>query len=178
MRCKTELVRDPIGGGASAAAVIGVLTQHGFREKSLDSVDGSSERIAQSPITTELEPAVILPPCSVESPSLAAFWPLMTTVAEPLVILSGGPQHRQADEFVAAGSPSISTSDEPCRMGPPTCGTRPVHRGHTWRSVTRAAGFMSHRASYFAAEGRQCLRVVLTRLAEARQGCSGTPFSH
>lgn len=71
----------------------------------------------------------------------AAGNPPIVTVAEPIAITSGGPTHVAISVLRAAGSPPIKTVGEPGgKMGPPTCGTKTVTRGHVCKSVTRAAG--------------------------------------
>ena len=87
---------------------------------------------------------VIVPPCAVESPMRAAgFLPIMT-VADPLIIVSGGPTHTQLSPMTAAGMPPIITVGTPGpTMGPPTCGTGGVPgvcMGQVCKSVILAAG--------------------------------------
>ena len=74
----------------------------------------------------------------------AAGLPQISTVAEPLMIVSGGPTQVQVLPSVAAGRLPIKTVGPPGdAMGPPTWGTTPVTIGHTCMSVTRAAGGMT-----------------------------------
>src|SRR6185436_6203080 len=71
----------------------------------------------------------------------AAGLPPISTVDEPLAIVSGGPTHVHMLPTVAAGRPPIRTVGTPGgRIGPPTCGTGPVVIGHVCMSVMRAAG--------------------------------------
>src|SRR6185312_3927679 len=88
-------------------------------------------------------PSTILPPCAVVSPILAEGSPPMVTVAEPLVITSGGPTHTAISPTRAAGSLPIKTVGKPTLIGPPTCGigtNAGVTIGHTCMSVILAAG--------------------------------------
>ncbi len=72
---------------------------------------------------TDEQPDVIRPPCVVESPCLAAAFPLILTEDEPLLILSGGPVQTHMLPTVAAGKPPIKTVGTPGGMiGPPVCG--------------------------------------------------------
>ena len=81
------------------------------------------------------------PPCAVESPSLAAGSPPIMTVADPFMMVSGGPAQVSMSPMVAAGKPPIRTVVVPGgRIGPPTWGTSPVTIGQTCISVIRAAG--------------------------------------
>lgn len=48
----------------------------------------------QPPMRTVGQPATIDPPCAVLSPRRAAGLPWMNTVAEPMMMASGGPTHR------------------------------------------------------------------------------------
>lgn len=80
------------------------------------------------------------PPCAVESPILAANFPPIWTVVEPIIMESGGPVHTAISPTQAAGIPPIKTVGHPGgRIGPPTCGTGPVVIGQTCMSVIRAA---------------------------------------
>jgi hypothetical protein len=73
------------------------------------------------PIKTVASPRIIVPPCAVESPIRAAGIPFIRTVAEPAIILSGGPEQVAISPTRAAGKPPISTSVLPGgRIGPPT----------------------------------------------------------
>jgi hypothetical protein len=82
----------------------------------------------------------IIPPCAVISPILAANIPPINTVADPLIIESGGPVHKHISPTLAAGSPPMITVGKPAgKTGPPTCGTVPVTIGHICISVTLAA---------------------------------------
>ncbi len=64
----------------------------------------------------------MLPPCTVVSPILAAGIPPITTVKDPIVIVSGGPTQIAASPTRAAGMPPIITVGQPAIIGPPTCG--------------------------------------------------------
>jgi hypothetical protein len=65
----------------------------------------------------------MLPPCAVESPTLAAGLPPIITVADPIIILSGGPAQVHIFPTVAAGIPPIKTVGAPGgKIGPPVCG--------------------------------------------------------
>lgn len=73
-----------------------------------------------------MQPDVILPPCAVESPCLAAGLLPIKTDDEPLRILSGGPAHVHILPTVAAGLPPIKTLGIPGgKTGPPVCGVLP-----------------------------------------------------
>jgi len=90
---------------------------------------------------TVAEPRVMVPPCAVVSPILAAGWPPIMTVVDPRIMLSGGPVHVAMSPTRAAGSPSMITVGQPGgNIGPPTCGTVPVTIGQTCISDTLAAG--------------------------------------
>ena len=66
---------------------------------------------------------MILPPCAVESPILAAGLPPIRTEAEPFTMLSGGPTQVHISPTTAAGLPPIRTVAAPGPVtGPPTCG--------------------------------------------------------
>src|SRR6185437_10435863 len=94
-------------------------------------------------ISTVKQPSTMVPPCAQESPSRAAGWPPISTVGEPMTMLSGGPTHTAMSPKRAAGKPPISTVGAPgAEIGPPTCGTGPVVIGQTCMSVRRAAGCM------------------------------------
>lgn len=83
---------------------------------------------------------MIVPPCAVESPSLAANFPPICTVVDPMIMLSGGPLQVAISPTHAAGIPPIKTVGHPGgKMGPPTCGTVPVTIGQTCISDTLAA---------------------------------------
>lgn len=83
----------------------------------------------------------MVPPCAVESPSLAAGMPPISTVPDPAAIVSGGPVQVAISPTLAAGMPPISTVGHPGgRIGPPTCGTVPVTIGQTCISDALAAG--------------------------------------
>lgn len=85
----------------------------------------------------------MVPPCAVESPMRAAGFEQIKTVAEPLMMLSGGPTQVHMEPRVAEGMPPMSTVGPPGDvMGPPTWGmggTPGVTIGQTCMSVTRAA---------------------------------------
>ena len=67
--------------------------------------------------------------------------PIMT-VADPFMMVSGGPAQVSMSPMVAAGKPPIRTVVVPGgRIGPPTWGTSPVTIGQTCISVMRAAGW-------------------------------------
>lgn len=67
----------------------------------------------------------------------------MVTVADPLMIVSGGPEHAQLSPMTVAGMPQIKTVGTPGPMeGPPTCGTGGVPgvcMGQVCKSVILAA---------------------------------------
>lgn len=64
---------------------------------------------------------MIVPPCEVVSPILAAGLPAMITVAEPPMIVAGGPVHTAISPRQAAGMFPMSTVGLPGgNMGPPT----------------------------------------------------------
>jgi hypothetical protein len=66
---------------------------------------------------------------------------LISTVAEPLMMTSGGPTQIAWSPRVAAGKLPIKTVGAPGgAMGPPTWGTIPVTMGQVCMSVIRAAG--------------------------------------
>jgi hypothetical protein len=92
------------------------------------------------------QPATITPPCAVLSPIRAAGFPQMRTVADPLMIESGGPTHTHMLPSVAEGIMPIMTVGPPGEtMGPPTWGTGTgagVDIGQVCMSVRRAAGGM------------------------------------
>ena len=68
-------------------------------------------------------PAVMLPPCEVESPCRAAGLPPINTEVDPLMMESGGPAHVHFVPTVAAGFPQIKTEITPAGIiGPPVCG--------------------------------------------------------
>jgi hypothetical protein len=93
------------------------------------------------PIKTVANPATIVPPCAVESPILAAGFPPIKTVDEPITMLSGGPLQVAMSPTQAAGTPPIKTVGTPAgKIGPPTCGTVAVTIGQTCISETLAAG--------------------------------------
>src|SRR5688572_3356010 len=96
------------------------------------------------PIITVKHPNTIDPPWAHVSPILAAGLPPISTVADPITILSGGPTQVHISPITAAGSFPINTVGTPGPVtGPPTCGTggNPgVTIGHTCISVSRAAG--------------------------------------
>ena len=71
----------------------------------------------------------------------AAGRPPTRTVAEPLMMESGGPTQVTTSPRQAAGRPPMRTVGAPgAVMGPPTCGTGPVDAGQVCISVSRAAG--------------------------------------
>jgi hypothetical protein len=71
----------------------------------------------------------------------AAGMPPISTVADPLAMVSGGPVQRHTSPTLAAGIPPIKTVGLPGGMtGPPTCGTVPVTIGQTCMSEILAAG--------------------------------------
>jgi hypothetical protein len=78
---------------------------------------------AYPPISTLNAPNKISPPCAVWSPSLAAGIPPIITVADPFIIVSGGPTHINISPTRAAGMPAIKTVGSPGPLiGPPTWG--------------------------------------------------------
>ena len=69
-------------------------------------------------------PITMLPPWAVVSPIRAAGLPPIITVAEPLMMVSGGPTQVAISPITAAGSFPINTVGTPGPIiGPPTCGT-------------------------------------------------------
>ena len=83
----------------------------------------------------------IVPPCAVSLPIKAAGRPSISTVAEPLTIVSGGPTHTHISVTRAAGKPPIKTVGAPGpTTGPPTCGITPSTIGHSCMDVKVAAG--------------------------------------
>lgn len=96
------------------------------------------------PICTVGHPATITPPCAVVSPMRAAGLPPIITVADPLMMLSGGPVHMHISPMTAAGSLPINTVGAPGPMtGPPAWGMggKPgVCIGQVCMSVILAAG--------------------------------------
>jgi len=73
------------------------------------------------PIITVGKPIVIVPPCAVGSPILAAGFPPIITVAEPFMIVAGGPTQVQLSPITAAGRLPIKTVGAPGPIiGPPT----------------------------------------------------------
>jgi hypothetical protein len=105
------------------------------------------------PIKTVGHPNVMVPPCAVMSPILAAGFPPISTVVEPIAITSGGPTHTHISPTPAAGCPPMSTVGAPGgSTGPPTWGIGGVPGvaiGHTCMSPTRAAGCPIFRQSAF-----------------------------
>lgn len=105
----------------------------------------------QPAIITVGQPATIAPPCAQVSPSRAAGMPPISTVADPLTIVSGGPTHVHIPVAVAAGRPPIKTVGTPGgNIGPPTCGIGGVPGvtiGQVCRSEIRAAGGMPLKVS-------------------------------
>ncbi len=96
------------------------------------------------PIITVEQPATIEPPWAVLSPMRAAGLPPIITVAEPFIIVSGGPTQVQLSPITAAGSFPISTVATPVPIiGPPACGmgagNAGVCIGQTCISVNLAA---------------------------------------
>lgn len=97
------------------------------------------------PINTVGQPRAITPPCAVESPIRAAGIPPIITVADPLIIESGGPTHVHISPMTAAGIFPINTVGFPGPViGPPTWGMGEgkagVCIGQVCISVNRAAG--------------------------------------
>ncbi|MGC1087285.1 MAG: hypothetical protein WA894_02520, partial [Candidatus Acidiferrum sp.] len=77
-------------------------------------------------------------------PMRAAINPPISTVGEPMMIMSGGPTQVSMSVMRAAGRAPINTvGSQGVMIGPPTWGTIPVTIGHTCMSVTRAAGGIS-----------------------------------
>ena len=90
-------------------------------------------------------PLTIEPPCAVLSPMRAAGLPPIITVAEPLMMVSGGPAQTHISPTTAAGILPISTFGTPGpTTGPPTCGigegNAGVCMGQVCMSVILAAG--------------------------------------
>jgi len=84
------------------------------------------------------------PPCAVLSPIRAAGLPQMSTVADPIIMESGGPTQTALSPNTAAGNLPIRTVGAPGPIiGPPTWGiggTPGVTIGQTCISVILAAG--------------------------------------
>jgi hypothetical protein len=103
--------------------------------------------VTYPPIMTVGQPATIVPPWAVLSPRRAAGFLQIRTVAEPLMMESGGPTHTHMLPKVAEGIIPIRTVGPPGEtIGPPTWGTGTgagVTIGHTCISVIRAAGGMA-----------------------------------
>jgi hypothetical protein len=101
-------------------------------------------RSALYPIRTVGQPIVMTPPCDVGSPIRAAIRLPISTVGEPMAIISGGPTHVHISVARAAGWPPISTVGQPGgKIGPPTWGTGGVPGvtiGHVCMSPILAAG--------------------------------------
>src|ERR1700743_296418 len=75
------------------------------------------------PMSTVGKPNTIDPPWAVVSPIRAAGLPQIITVAEPFIILSGGPTQTAISPITAAGIFPINTVGAPGPViGPPTCG--------------------------------------------------------
>jgi hypothetical protein len=92
---------------------------------------------------------MIVPPCAVLSPILAAGLPSIKTVPEPAAIVSGGPTQVHMSPTFAAGIPAIITVGVPGGItGPPTWGTVPVTIGQICISPTLAANAMILRFSF------------------------------
>jgi hypothetical protein len=82
----------------------------------------------------------MVPPWAVESPDRAAGFPSIITVEDPMMMVSGGPEHVHMSPVRAAGRPPIKTVGAPGGIiGPPTWGTVAVTRGQTCISPTLAA---------------------------------------
>jgi hypothetical protein len=80
-----------------------------------------NEFIIYPPIITVGQPMIIVPPCAVASPILAAGFPPIITEDEPIAIVSGGPAHVHISPTHAAGNPPIKTVGVPGgKTGPPT----------------------------------------------------------
>lgn len=80
-----------------------------------------------SPMTTVGQPTTMIPPWLVGSVRRAADRLLMSTVDEPLRIVSAGPigaQTRRSRTRAAGRYPTITLA-LPENIGPPTCGTGP-----------------------------------------------------
>jgi hypothetical protein len=85
---------------------------------------------------------MITPPCAVGSPIRAAGIPAMSTVVEPMPMVSGGPTQTHMSPVRAANIPAIITVGAPMLIGPPTCGTGPgFTKGQVCISPNLAAGF-------------------------------------
>lgn len=121
----------------------------------------------QPPICTVGQPIAMEPPWDVLSPMRAAGLPPISTVAEPLMIESGGPTHTQLSPRTAAGKPPSKTVGHPGpAIGPPTWGmggTAGVCIGQVCRSARRAAAGMVGGAERIAA-------VCILKQALARPG--------
>ena len=88
---------------------------------------------------------MMLPPCAHVSPTLAAGFRPIRTVADPFTIESGGPTHTHKSPITAAGNFPINTvGTEGPDIGPPTwgigAGNAGVCIGHMCISVILAAG--------------------------------------
>lgn len=96
------------------------------------------------PMSTVGQPIMMAPPCAVVSPCLAAGFPPISTVVDPIATTSGGPTHTHISPTTDAGIFPISTVGQPGPVtGPPTCGIggRPgVNIGQTCMSPILAAG--------------------------------------
>lgn len=80
---------------------------------------------------------------------LAAGFPPMRTVEDPIMITSGGPVQVTMSVARAAGMPAIKTVGQPGGItGPPTCGTNPVTIGQTCISPILAAGNILPKAEH------------------------------
>ena len=86
----------------------------------------------------------MLPPWAQVSPIRAAGLPPISTVLEPIAMVSGGPTQVHESPITAAGSfPIITVGTPGPTIGPPTCGiggTPGVCIGQVCISVNRAAG--------------------------------------
>jgi hypothetical protein len=95
---------------------------------------------------TVKQPIATLPPWFVLSPILAAGFPPIITVAEPFIMVDGGPTHVHESPTTEAGIFPINTVGTPGPItGPPTWGTGGtpgVAIGHACISVILAAGGM------------------------------------
>src|SRR5208283_2896603 len=134
-----------LGGGAvppDGAGPWGAATEGGERSEGAIGAEGAEgEGAPASPIMTVKQPRTMTPPWTVGSPMRAAMRLPMSTVGEPMTIMSGGPTQVAISVTRAAGSIPISTvGQHGGRIGPPTCGTTPVTMGQTCMSVIRAAG--------------------------------------
>jgi hypothetical protein len=107
------------------------------------------------PICTVGDPTTITPPWAVMSPTRAAGLPPMSTVPEPVTMVSGGPAQTSISPITAAGMPPISTVlTQGPETGPPTWGEPPGFTiGQVWLSEILAAAGMMTEFCFFYVSG-------------------------